>query len=157
MKASTIFVYPIEGRVDRLLESGVVRKNVGSLARKNGHLTIGIDGKTALIHRLIYTHFHGPIPPYLMVDHINGIPTDNRIENLRLVSPSQNKQNTQKAYKNSKTGVKGVCFEKGFFRVVIYSNRVKHELGRYKNREEAINAYAQGAKKFHTHNPTAKI
>jgi hypothetical protein len=37
-------------------------------------------------HRLIYEDAHGPIPPGHFIHHINGIPDDNRLENLLLVS-----------------------------------------------------------------------
>lgn len=41
------------------------------------------------------------------IDHINGDPSDNRIENLRLVCRDHNARNKRK-HKNSKTGVTGV-------------------------------------------------
>jgi hypothetical protein len=47
-----------------------------------------------------------------VVDHINGIVTDNRRENLRIVSKKLNAANKNIYSKNSATGYRGVCFSK---------------------------------------------
>lgn len=48
------------------------------------------------IHRIIWEHTRGPIPDGMQINHKNGVKTDNRIQNLELVTPSQN---TLHAYK----------------------------------------------------------
>ena len=45
------------------------------------------------VHVLVYITFYGPIPKQLVIDHINGIKTDNRAENLRAVSNKANCNN----------------------------------------------------------------
>lgn len=45
------------------------------------------------VHRVIWEMLNGPIPKGHVIDHINGDPFDNRVENLRLASPSQNARN----------------------------------------------------------------
>lgn len=45
------------------------------------------------VHRLVYEAFKGPIQKGLQVDHINGIRNDNRLINLRLLTPKENTQN----------------------------------------------------------------
>jgi hypothetical protein len=154
MTKSTIFVYPIEGRVERRFKSGIVHKSIGT-PTKDGHLFTFIDGRGVMIHRLIYAHFHGPIPAHLVIDHINGNPQDNRIENLRLVTQSQNQQNRREAMSSSKTGVKGVSFEANRYRVVICVDGQRHNIGRFKTLNEAKKAYANAAATLHTHNPAA--
>ena len=78
---------------------GIVRhvknkKDIGCL-NKSGYLQIGVsDGsirKDYGKHRFIFECFHGKInDAKLVVDHINNIKTDNRLENLQLITQSQN-------------------------------------------------------------------
>lgn len=46
--------------------------------------------KTYFVHRLLVEYFISPIDKNLEVNHINGIKTDNRIENLEIVTRSEN-------------------------------------------------------------------
>ena len=60
---------------------------------KKGHLQVSLskDGveKTKEMHRLLYETFIGPIPEDHVVHHKNFIGTDNRLENLELLSKSE--------------------------------------------------------------------
>ena len=62
--------------------------------RKGSHwrVTVRVRGvlTNTLAHRLVWVHFHGPIPPGLQVNHIDGDGFNNRPENLELVTPSEN-------------------------------------------------------------------
>lgn len=79
---------------------------VGSL-NGSGYWQTTIDGDMFAVHRLIYQMFFGGIPEGLIIDHINGIRSDNRIENLRTVPFSLNARN-QKKRKTNTTGHTGV-------------------------------------------------
>ena len=78
---------------------GVVRhvkhkKDLGRL-NNNGYLQIGVRDqcirKAYRKHRFIFECFHGKInDAKLVIDHINNIKTDNRLENLQLITQSQN-------------------------------------------------------------------
>ena len=47
-------------------------------------------GKRYKVHRLVWEAFNGSIPEGLQVNHINEIKTDNRLENLNLMTPKEN-------------------------------------------------------------------
>ena len=46
--------------------------------------------KTICVHRLIYAKFVGKLKKHLQINHIDGNPSNNRPENLELVTQSQN-------------------------------------------------------------------
>ena len=72
-----------------------------------GYRSVRIGGKAYLEHRLIYLMLTGELPR--TIDHINGIPDDNRIENLRSCTHSQNLYNARGW---GMSGVKGVTWHK---------------------------------------------
>lgn len=74
---------------------------------KDGYLGTKLKGKVVVVHRVIYFMFHGSTPRFL--DHIDGNPRNNRIENLREVSASQNQMNAR-VDKSTQSGVKGVFY-----------------------------------------------
>lgn len=48
------------------------------------------NNRNVSVHRLVFEHFKGPIPDGYQINHINGVKTDNRIENLEMVTGKQN-------------------------------------------------------------------
>lgn len=65
-----------------------VSENVG------GYLTVSFRhagrSSSCMLHRLLWRHFVGPIPAGLTVNHKNGVKTDNRLDNLELMTPAEN-------------------------------------------------------------------
>lgn len=82
-------------------DNGIVvngkNNRIVSQATRNGYKRVLINKKLFSVHRLVWEVFNGPIPDKMQVDHINGDKADNRLENLRLVSGSDNMKN---AYAN---------------------------------------------------------
>jgi hypothetical protein len=68
--------------------------------KKDGYLAIKVDKSLFLAHRLAWLHTHGEWPKG-QIDHINGIRSDNRLQNLRDVDLSANAQNQRAAHKNN--------------------------------------------------------
>jgi hypothetical protein len=60
----------------------------------SGYRTVWINSKQYYEHRIIWIMHHGDIPVGLEIDHINLTRNDNRIENLRVVSRSENMRHT---------------------------------------------------------------
>lgn len=89
----------------RLAEAG---DHAGSPA-KDGRLRLKIDGKLHLNHRIVFLMFNGYVPEYL--DHIDGDCTNNRIENLRPATKSENNRNVG-IRKDNTSGIKGVHWNK---------------------------------------------
>lgn len=121
----------------------------GSLHKKGyRQIQIVIGGKLLgfKAHRLAWLFTHGEWPSE-QIDHINGERDDNRIENLRLATPSQNMAN-RKLNANNAAGAKGVCFHKGAqrWRARLQVNGTRIHLGDFKNKEAAEIAYAVAAK-----------
>lgn len=86
----------------------------------------------------------------LLVDHINGNGLDNRLENLRLVTPSQNTMNSKKTQKLKTSKYKGVSFckrEKKWRLQVVKNNKVVAR-GYFNTEIEAAKAYNKAAQEL---------
>ena len=97
-KANDFWPHPIydkwEANREGIVRHVVNKKDIGYLT-KSGYIRIGVRDqgimKQYFKHRFIFECFHGKInDAKLVVDHINNIHTDNRLENLQLITHSQN-------------------------------------------------------------------
>ena len=117
---------------------------VAGSSHTKGYVTIGIKGRAYLAHRLAWLYVYGHFPQQM--DHINQIKDDNRIENLRECTDSQNRMNS-KPLRNS-TGFRGVTPNKKGYGARIKINRTVHWLGTFKTPEEASTAYEEKRKEL---------
>jgi hypothetical protein len=129
------------------------RRKVGSVVgvkNKSGYSQAKIKNKTFYVHRLIWQMLNGDLNG-MDVDHVNGNKHDNRIENLRLVSRSENSQNLRIAKTNSKTKLLGTWFNKssGKFAAQITKNGQAIYLGLFDTAEDAHAAYIDKKRKIH--------
>lgn len=82
-------------------------KEAGCKKRSDGYSIVAWNKSHLLIHRAVWTMFNRQLAKGEDIDHINGNRADNRIENLRLCSRSENLRNAQKR-KDNTSGIKGV-------------------------------------------------
>lgn len=115
--------------------AGIVRNT----PNRKGYLCLLIDNKIYQQHRLAFLYMIGRWPT--IIDHKDGDGANNKWDNLREATNSQNLRNVG-ARKNNKLGVKGVMQTKHGFAVTM-------GLGTYKTIEEAIEVYNKAAKLFH--------
>lgn len=112
----------------------------------DGYRTISIDRKLYLFHRVIFLWHKGFLPKYL--DHVDRDKANNRIENLREASHSQNMAN--RAAFGNKTGYKGVTWKPklGKFEANIRVDRKPIFLGSFATASEAHAAYLAATKTY---------
>lgn len=113
-----------------------------------GYISVSINKKPYLAHRLAWFYVHGDWPSSGL-DHIDCDKKNNRISNLRQSNQSQNGAN-QKIKKNNNTGFKGVGFRRdiGKWRSRIMVNRKEITLGVFDTPEAAFFAYQTASKKY---------
>lgn len=113
-----------------------------------GYYFIGINGRRYLTHRIAWAMMTGAWPVAL-VDHIDMNPGNNRWDNLRQATKSENMRNRGRQ-KNNTTGAKGVHrAESGKFVVEVWLDRKKHYIGRFNTMSEAKAAYEKAAAEIH--------
>ena len=114
------------------------------------YLVIKIDGVLYLCHRLAWLYVHGEMPP-ILVDHRDGNGLNNAIGNLRLATDVQNKQAPTRATKASKSGLRGVSFDKRYgnwIAAISLGGKTVH-IGRYQTAEAAHAAYMDAKRREH--------
>lgn len=133
---------------------GGYQKSGGIIRRlcvaKSGYATVGLskygEQRTYTVHVLVARAFIGESD--LVVDHINGIKSDNRLKNLRYVTQRENVIFSQ----SNITGKTGVYLNdyryKKKYRARIRVNGKMEELGSYKTKDEASNAYNKRLKEL---------
>ena len=98
-----------------------------------------------LLHRRI-----NQTPAHLKTDHANGNPSDNRRENLRNASDSQNNQNASKYRGQLTSQYKGVSFRKDrgtWLATISLGKKPAWKIGTFKTEIDAAKAYDDEARK----------
>lgn len=135
--------------VRRVTQSQKARAGMiaGNLAG-TGYLQVMALGAPLLVHRVVWAMTHGAWPTH-KIDHINGCRTDNRPENLREATQSQNLMN-RGACKSNRLGVKGVSMTaSGKYAVRVSKDRKTSFIGTFDSLDVAKGEYALAAKRLH--------
>lgn len=129
------------GKVYRILKENGEKVEVGS-KRKDGYLEFGFEGKLILCHRYLYQKYHNiKLKKGEEINHKNHERSDNRIDNLEVLS----RQNNCQYRENSK----GYSWNKKLNKFEAYINfNKKIHLGLYDNENDARIAFITKAKEL---------
>ena len=121
---------------------------VAGTPQKDGRKYVSIDKTLYITARLAWFYVY-EIWPISDLDHINNIPGDDRIENLREVTQSQNNMNAS-IRSDNKSGYKGVTWHTGAkkWRAKIKVDGKQIHLGFFKDARSAGLAYNEAAQKY---------
>lgn len=144
-----VYYDPETGEFCRMVSvANILAGPVNPKPSKNGYLRMHIDGRLYYLHRLAWLYVYGEWPKE--VDHIDGNPVNNKINNLRNCSHKQNMQNM-----STKTiavsGLKGAYWHpicQMWQAKIRYDNRTK-SLGYFHSPEEAHQAYLKAKSNVH--------
>ena len=103
--------------------------------------------KTFYVARLVAQHFLPDWDKSLQVDHINGVRTNNHVDNLRMVTHSQNLKSYSKKIEGVTSKFRGVCWVKDRkkWEARIMVDRKRPHLGCFDDEEEAARAWDAAA------------
>ncbi|WP_206430865.1 HNH endonuclease [Pseudomonas chlororaphis] len=124
--------------IDPASPSGLsrIKASIGRYGKIGPVLSVGTDGYFRMkfegicyrTHRVIYYLHHKADPGALVVDHIDGDPKNNRVENLRACTQQENLWNAKGRPKRSGLP-KGIeRMSDGTYRVKVSVNREPHSI-----------------------------
>lgn len=130
---------------DKAVRTKMLGKEVGAIERK-GYRVFLLNYKTYKVHRIIYLIEVGFLPPKnYMIDHINGVKTDNRFINLRVVTNRQNCQNKKRHREGKLVGTSWFKRDNLWLSQIQINGEYKY-LGYFNTELEAHQRYMQELK-----------
>ena len=130
---------------------GVLPGDVAGSQNPKGYVRICLNGKFHSAHRVAWVLTYGKWPSNF-IDHRDGDPSNNKLENLREATATQNQANRRKK-RNGSSQFKGVTFNTANpnkpWSTRIATNKKTMYLGCYKTEHEASEVYLNAAKKLH--------
>ena len=155
--AKALFNYdPESGELTWRVDTSATPKDkpVGTITRPKikgytSYIRVNVLGQPYKAHRIAWLMQTGDWPKSY-IDHIDGDGLNNRWENLREATASQNAYN-QKVRSDNTSGVKGVSYDKkrDLWYVYIDVNKKRKHLGRYETKDEAVAARLVAEKAYH--------
>jgi hypothetical protein len=131
----------------KVKRKGILKsKKAGYLS--NNYILVMVDGKNYPLHRLVFLMINGFLPN--LIDHIDGNPLNNTIENLREATKSENNCNAKARCTNG-TNIKNVVFvkEKRKYKVQITKDSKYIFIGYFNDIELAELAAIEARQKYH--------
>lgn len=135
LEAGRLFWKP---RGVKKLDSRIAGKEAG-YARHDGYVQVRVEGKLYYRHRLVYAAARG-LDTLVEVDHINGVPGDDRVSNLRAVDRNSQQKNLR-LFRTNTSGRVGVCVgTRKAWQAGIWHQNKRFHLGEFDTFEEAVAA-----------------
>ena len=112
-------------------------------------VSVRINGKSHALyaHRAAFIIANGGVPAGMQIDHINAVRSDNRLGNLRAVTPQENQHNYRKAKGYSRHSCSGR------WEAYIRVGGVRHHLGLFTTEAAARAAYLKAKARYHPSTP----
>lgn len=133
----------------------------GSIAGRvdsKGYISLHFRRKKFKAHRVAFAIQYGRWPE--VIDHINGIKTDNRLDNLRECTHEQNMQNSRVYLRRNKSsrfsGVSRCNNKSNPWTSQIRVDGKKIHLGSFSSELDAHKAYLAAKAELHTFQPTPR-
>lgn len=125
-----------------------IKGNLAGSVSDKGYLTVRIDGGFYRLHRLAWLYITGSHPEG-QIDHIDRNKTNNKFNNLRITSNTENCRN-KTMNKSNTTGVTGIYWRKSTkkWQVSIKVNYKSVHIGCFNNLKDAITARKDANKKY---------
>ena len=141
------------GDVKSLVSNGrILKPDVGAWGHKRVTLCKDKKHNRVLIHRVAFESFYGDIDACKVIDHVDGNPSNNMVENLQQVSQRENVGRGKLCdNKNSKSSkYRGVTFRKnrGVWQAHIFADGRLNFIGHYNTETEANMARQQKLKEI---------
>lgn len=113
------------------------------------YIQVSICNRVYKAHRVIWAWHTGEWPTD-EIDHINGDPSDNRIENLRPASRTENAIN-RGVQSNNTSGATGVswCRKRKMWRSFIGVDGAFIHIGYFQDKNDARDAYSEASARYH--------
>jgi len=103
---------------------------------------VSVGGKRLRSHKIVWYIFYNEIPQY--IDHIDRDVKNNRIENLRPCTNSQNQRNKKRKENYGITWSKRA--QKWLVRIYVFGKNI--HLGYFEDREKALEVRLEAEKKY---------
>ena len=123
--------YQYDAATGKLINKKWNREYPGVINKSNGYVYVFVffQGERFRLrkHRLVFFLVHRRFPKE--IDHINGIKTDNCIENLREVNRSENEVNKLRRWKkNPDSGLPGIHKKRWGFRTIFRQRELRSSI-----------------------------
>jgi len=108
--------------------------------QRDGYGQMRINGRGKRVHRYAWERVYGEIPSDMVIDHICHNRTCVNIDHLRLATRGENSAHRSGPDLDNSSGHRNVYWDVNRWQVSVIKDGVKHRIGRFKRKQDAIDA-----------------